>query len=43
MKMLVNNSFQAIISIKKKQIKFIMKFKNKGILKKTNKELKTKF
>ena len=41
MKVLVKNSFQAIISIKNFQIKFIMKFKNKGIQKKRNKELKT--
>ena len=40
MKVLVKNSFQAIISIKNLQIKFIMKFKNKGIHKKRNKELK---
>ena len=40
-KVLVKNSFQAIISIKNLQIKFIMKFKNKGIHKKRNKELKT--
>ena len=40
-KVLVKNSFQAIISIKNLQIKFIMKFKNKGIQKKRNKELKT--
>ena len=41
MKVLVKNSFQAIISIKNLQIKFIMKFKNKGINKKRNKELNT--
>ena len=41
MKVLVLNSFQAIISIKTLQIKFIMKSKNKGIHKKRNKELKT--
>ena len=41
MKVLVKNSLQAIISIKNLQIKFIMKFKNKGIQKKRNKELKT--
>ena len=41
MKVLVKNSFQAIISIKNLQIKFIMKFKNKGIHKKRNRELKT--
>ena len=41
MKVLVKNSFQAIISIKNLQIRFIMKFKNKGIQKKRNKELKT--
>ena len=40
MKVLVKNSLQAIISIKNLQIKFIMKFKNKGIHKKRNKELK---
>ena len=40
-KVLVKNSFQDIISIKNLQIKFIMKFKNKGIQKKRNKELKT--
>ena len=37
MKVLVKNSFQAIISIKNLQIKF----KNKGIHKKRNRELKT--
>ena len=41
MKVLVKNSFQAIISIKNLQIKFIMNFKNKGIQKKKNKDLKT--